>query len=40
MSRKKKNGHKKNSPTEYLLLVTVILQLIQVVIELITELFE
>lgn len=40
MSKKKKNGHKKHSPTEYILLVTVILQLIQAAIELISKLIE
>ncbi len=40
MGKKKKDGHKKLSTTEYILLVTVIIQLIQAVVELITELLE
>lgn len=40
MSKKKKDGHKKNSPTEYILLATVIIQLMQSVVELITKLQE
>lgn len=40
MSRKKKDGRKKNSSTEYILLATVIIQLIQSVIELIIGLLE
>ena len=40
MSKKKKNGHKKTPTTEYILFVTVILQLMQAVIELITKLIE
>lgn len=39
MSKKKKNGHKK-VPSEKILLATVIIQLIQAVVELITELLE
>lgn len=38
--RKKKNGHKKPSTAEYILLATVITQLIQAIIELITKLIE
>lgn len=40
MGKKKKNGHKKNSTTEYILLATVLIQLIQAVVELITKLLE
>lgn len=40
MGKKKKNGHKKPSTTEYILLVTVLIQLIQAVVELITKLLE
>lgn len=39
MGKKKKNGHKKPS-TEKILLATVLIQLIQAVVELITELLE
>lgn len=39
MGRKRKNGRKSN-PTEKILLATVILQLIQAVIDLITKLLE
>lgn len=40
MGKKKKNGHKKTPTTEYILLVTVLIQLIQAVVELITKLLE
>ena len=39
MSRKKKNGHKKHT-VEKILLATVIIQLVQAVVELITKLLE
>ncbi|GFI16411.1 hypothetical protein IMSAG249_02516 [Lachnospiraceae bacterium] len=38
--RKKKDGHKNSSTTQKILLATVIVQLIQAIIELITELIE
>lgn len=40
MGKKKKNGHKKPSTTEYILLATVIIQLIQAIVELIAALTE
>jgi hypothetical protein len=40
MSRKKKNGCKKPLPTEYILLATAILELIEILIEIIKLLIE
>lgn len=40
MGKKKKNGHKKPSTTEYILLATVIIQLIQAIVERIAALIE
>lgn len=40
MGKKKKNGHKKQLPTEYILLATATLQLISAIVSLIERLTE
>ena len=40
MSKKKKNGHKEISPPEIIILVTAVIQLIEVIMQIIKSLIE